>query len=133
MAILFLNWQELAVLDAILTARKDELERIVSWNWKSIVDHLNFNHLFAQADYGRYMMYWDGVDPENSPWEEDEREEYVRYKVRIQRNAEELVGGSPFSRPFWVSPALAPPFREADYDRQNEVSSDLNEVCKNIN
>ena len=67
------------------------------------------------------MMDRDGVDPENSPWEEDEMEEYIRYKVRVQRKAEELVGGTPFPRPFWVSPALAPPFKDTNWDRQYEV------------
>ena len=33
------------------------------------------------------MMQWDGIDPDDSPWEEEEKEERARYKVRIQRNA----------------------------------------------
>ena len=63
----------------------------------------------------------DGVDPENPPWEEDELEEYHRYEVRVQKKAEELVGGSQFPRPFWVTPALAPPYKDTNWDRQYEV------------
>ena len=80
-----------------------------------------FIFVLVQENYKRYMMQWDGVDPEDSPWEEEEKEEYAPYKVRIQLNAEELVGGTPFAKPFWVSPALVPTYKESDYRRWNEV------------
>ena len=68
-------------------------------------------------------MARDGVDPEDSPWEEDEREEFVRYKVRVLRKAEELVGGTPFPSPFWVAPALALPYVDRDFVRWREVKN----------
>ena len=74
-----------------------------------------------QENYKGYVMYWDGVDPDDSPWEDDEKEERACYKVRIQQNAEELVGGTPFPGPHWVSPIMVPTYREVGYRWWNEV------------
>ena len=66
-------------------------------------------------------MHWDGFNPDDSPWEEDEKEEHARYKVRIQQNAEELVGGTPFAAPHWVSPVMVPTYKESGYISWMEV------------
>ena len=69
-------------------------------------------------------MARDGVNQDDSPWEEEDREEFLRYKIRVLRKAEELVGGTPFAPPFWVSPALAPPYKDKDFVRGREVRID---------
>ena len=87
------------------------------------MENCYFNCSLVQKHYKECIMARDGVDPGDSPWEDDEREEFVPYKVRVQRKAEEMVGGSPFPKPFWISPALVPPVKERDYDRQREVKN----------
>ena len=109
----------MAALDSILTAKMEELDQIVS---KVIIINMEiFKFLLLQKHFKECIMARDGVDPEDSPWEQDEREEFFRYKVRVQRKAEELVGGSPFPKPSWISPVLVPPYRDENFDRQLEV------------
>ena len=75
-------------------------------------------------------MHWDEVDPEDSPWEDDEREERARYKIRIQMNAEELVGGTPFAAPHWVSPLMVPTYKELGHRWWMEVWIDYTKLLR---